>query len=77
MKILEILENLNAQFDYGKSSDFFSDGLLDSFNLTRLIVAMEEAYGIELNGDDLNAENFKNITALENLLSRHGVEQDS
>ncbi len=77
MKIVEILENLNPQFDYTKSSDFFADEILDSFDLTRLIVAMEEAYGINLGGDDLSAENFKNIAALANLLSRHGVKQDS
>ena len=73
MKILEILEGIHPQFDYEASEDFFEDGLIDSFDLTRLIAALEEAYGISIGGEELKAENFKNLEALQALLSRHGV----
>ncbi len=73
MKILEILQQLHPQFDYQASEDFFADGLLDSFDLTRLIAELESAYGIEIAGDELEADNFRNLAALAALLARHGA----
>ena len=73
MKILEILQGIHPQFDYGASQDFFADGLIDSFDLTRLIAALEENFDISIGGEELSAENFKNLEALQALLRRHGV----
>ena len=74
MKLLEILQGLHPQFDYEASQDFFADGLIDSFDLTRLIAALEENFDISIGGEELSAENFKNLEALQALLRRHGVE---
>ena len=73
MKLLEILQEIHPQFDYKTSKDFFADGLIDSFDLTRLIAALEEEFDISIDGAELNAENFKNLDALQGLLLRHGV----
>lgn len=73
MKILEILQEIHPQFDFEGSEDFFAEGLIDSFDLTRLIAALEDAFGISIGGEELDAENFKNLTAIRALLSRHGV----
>ena len=74
MKLLEILQGIHPQFDYEASQDFFADGLIDSFDLTRLIAALEENFDISIGGEELSAENFKNLEALQSLLRRHGVE---
>ncbi len=73
MKLLEILQEIHPQFDYETSQDFFADGLIDSFDLTRLIAALEEEFDLSIDGAELNAENFKNLDALQGLLLRHGV----
>ena len=73
MKLLEILQGIHPQFDYENSKDFFEEGLIDSFDLTRLIAALEEEFGISIGGEELAAENFRNLEALQSLLSRHGV----
>lgn len=73
MKLLEILQEIHPQFDYKTSKDFFADGLIDSFDLTRLIAALEECYGISIGGEELAAENFKNLDAIEGLIRRHGI----
>ena len=57
-----------------KSEDFFADGLIDSFDLTRLIAALEEAYDINIGGNELKAENFKNLEAIRALLERCGAQ---
>lgn len=71
--LIDILQEIHPQFDFGQSEDFFADGLIDSFDLTRLIAALEDEYGINIGGDDLQAENFKNLKAIAALLERHGV----
>lgn len=74
MKLLDILQNIHPQFDFEKSEDFFADGLIDSFDLTRLIAALEEAYDINIGGNELKAENFKNLEAIRALLERCGAQ---
>ncbi len=75
MKIIEVLEELHPQFDYAGSKDFIADGYIDSFDLVRLIAALEEAYGIHIAGTDVLAENFRNIESISQMLSHYGVEQ--
>ena len=75
MKLIEILQEIHPQFDFEKSKDFFADGLIDSFDLTRLIGALEEAYGISIKGEDLKAENFRSLASITEMLERYGVKQ--
>ena len=72
-KVMEILQELHPNFDFAVSKDFFADGYLDSFDLTKLIVELEDLYDIEIEGEDVAAENFQNIGVLCELLKRHGV----
>ena len=74
MKLLDMLQDIHPQFDFEKSEDFFADGLIDSFDLTRLIAALEEAYDINIGGNELKAENFKNLEAIRALLERCGAQ---
>lgn len=75
MRLLDILEEMHPQFDYAASSDFFADGLLDSFDLTRLIAELESAYGVKITGEELSSDNFRNLSAIQAMLARHGVEE--
>ena len=74
MKLLDILQDIHPQFDFEKSEDFFADGLIDSFDLTRLIAALEEGYDINIGGNELKAENFRNLEAIRALLERCGAQ---
>ena len=44
------------------------DGVLDSIGLTELVAFIEEQFGIRINGDDLTAENFRTVDAIERLI---------
>lgn len=74
MKLLDILQDIHPQFDFEKSEDFFAEGLIDSFDLTRLIAALEEEYEISIGGNELRAENFRNLEAIRALLARCGAQ---
>lgn len=72
-QVLEILQELHPQFDYEHSSDFITEGLIDSFDLARLIAALDTAYGIKIAGTDVLAENFRSLDSIVEMLGRYGV----
>jgi acyl carrier protein len=54
--------------------DFFERGLLDSFDLTSLVSALEEHFGVTFDGSDIVPENFQNVDTILSLLAkRRGV----
>lgn len=73
-KIEELLQELHPDYDYGASEDFQADGLLDSFDLQRLVAAMEQEYGVRLAGTDLLPQNFANTETIRELLGGYGIE---
>lgn len=75
-KIEELLKELHAENDYTTSEDFIADGLLDSFDLMRLIGLLETEYGVRVAGTDLVPMNFQSIAAIKKLLAGYGVEGD-
>jgi D-alanine--poly(phosphoribitol) ligase subunit 2 len=71
--VIEILKNIRPESDFVDVDDFFSRGMLDSFDLTMLISALEERFGILIDGADIVPENFRNVEAIITLLTRYGV----
>ncbi len=71
--VLDILTQIRPEFDFSQSSDFFEDGMLDSFDLITLVSELDKAYGISIDGLHIVPENFRNVAAIEALLSRNGV----
>ncbi len=71
--VAEILKEIRPEFDFPASSDFISDGMLDSFDMVTLVSALDKNYGISINGTDIVPENFQNLGAIEALLRKSGV----
>ena len=71
--IPDILKEIRPEFDFTTSSDFFADGMLDSFDLMTLVSTLDKTYGISIQGTDILPENFQNIIAIESLLRRTGA----
>jgi acyl carrier protein len=45
-------------------SDMLSDGIIDSLGITELISFLEGRYGIKIDDDDIDAENFRSIDSI-------------
>lgn len=72
-KILSILTGIRPEFDFTRSTDFIEDGMLDSFDIAALVVELDEAYAISIDGVDIVPENFAGIAAIKNLLVKNGA----
>ena len=72
--ILSILATIRPEVDFAASTDFLSDGFLDSFDLVTLVATLDQAYGVSIPGTDILPENFVNLDAIAALLRKLGKE---
>ncbi len=63
-KILEMLAELRPEFDYGNSSNFVEDGLLDSFDIVSLTTMLEEYFKVTIDGMSIVPENYASVDAI-------------
>ena len=59
--IKDLLHQLHPDFDYDKSDDFISDGLIDSIDMQELFALIEEEYNVELAKATIHDVGFNEI----------------
>ena len=72
MKILENLEKFlltEIAVDLGKKSlgpdeDLLEQGIIDSLGIMKLVLFLEESYGIQVNDQDIIPENFQCLSSM-------------
>ena len=67
-KIEDILIENFPDSDVNISNDFFEDGIIDSFGMVSLILALEKEFNISIPGQKVVKENFSNTKAIEDLI---------
>lgn len=72
-EIISVLKEIRPEFEFVGVDDFFARGMLDSFDLTSLVAALEGRYNITIDGDNIVPENFRNADAIVELLRRYKV----
>lgn len=72
-KVIGILSEIRPEFDFTSSDDFMRDGLLDSFDMVRLVTELDATFGLSIDGIDILPENFRNLKAINDLLKKYGV----
>ena len=71
--VIKLLKQIRPEFEFSGVEDLLSSGMLDSFDITTLVAAIEEQYGVTLEGDDIVPENFRNVEAIVRLIAKYGV----
>ena len=69
-QLLAILKEIRPEHDFTTPDDFISSGLLDSFDIITLVSKLEENLHIDIDGEDINHENFRNLKSLEKFVRR-------
>ena len=69
-QLLSILNEIRPEHDFSTPDDFILSGLLDSFDVITLVSKLEENLNIDIDGEDINHENFKNLKTLEKFVRR-------
>lgn len=69
-KLLAVLNGVNDEIDFAHETALVDDGLLDSLDLTRIIAALDRAFGVRIAPGDIEPENFNSAQAMLELLQR-------
>ena len=70
-KLLEALEEVRDDVDFAHQEGLVEDGIIDSLDLTRIIVSLDEAFDIHIPAGEIEPENFDNINAILELVHRY------
>ena len=68
--ILNILSQTRPEVSWDKSNDFLMEGLIDSFDIILITAAIERDYNIKIPGQEIVADNFRNLDAIIALIKR-------
>ena len=69
-KIIAILSELRPEFDFTEEKDFIEEGMLDSFDVVRLVSELEEAFGVLIDGTEILPEDFSTVDSIEALVNK-------
>jgi acyl carrier protein len=73
-KIIEILKNLNADTDWASESGLIDNGLIDSFDIIALVGDLNDTFGVCVELEHLEPDNFNSVAAIAELLKSLGAE---
>ena len=65
-RIFTIIQTItpNPTTRFGPDESLFDGGVLDSFALPELVIALEEAFGIKIPDSDLSADTFESVNKI-------------
>jgi len=66
-----IKENMGHFDAIAGDQDLLTTGVLDSFNIVEIALFIQEAFGVELDGDDISRNNFSSLDNMITLIQRH------
>ena len=70
-KLLAALAEVRDDVDFAGKDALVDDGLIDSFDLTQIIAALDEAFDIHIITGDIEPENFNNVQSMLELVHRY------
>lgn len=70
-KVIQILSELRPEFDFNDSLNFMEEGMLDSFDVINLVTALDQEFGISIDGIDVLPDNFSTIDRIIGLVEKN------
>ena len=68
-KVLNILQSVNESIIDG--ANLINEGIVDSFEVVNIVMELEEAFDIEIDAEDVVAENFETVDAIVALVGKY------
>ena len=69
-KLLTILNKVKPEIDFTSAIDLVDNGVLDSIDIVSIISEIESAYGIEINPDEIDPDNFQSASAILEMIKK-------
>ena len=69
-ELLEILEELHPEVDFGKETALIDDKILDSFDVVTIVAEVNDEFDVSIPAEELVPENFNSAKALWALIEK-------
>lgn len=69
-ELVKIMSTIRPDVDFATATKLIDDEILDSFDIISMVSEINDAFGIEINVNDLLPENFNSATALYDLIQK-------
>lgn len=70
-KIVEVLGEFNEEIVEDLEQDLLASEILDSFEIVKLVVELEDAFNIEIEVDAVTPDNFRNAESIIKLVESY------
>lgn len=67
-KVIEILEEVKKNVDFENETAIIDSGILESFDIIRLVNMLSEEFDVEFTAAELIPENFNSVDAIVNII---------
>ena len=69
-RIITILSKVKPAYAFDTEEGIIDNGILDSLEFMNLVSALSEAFGIEIDVEDIVPENFNSVDAMAAMVKR-------
>lgn len=67
-RILEVIKNFNEELTEDLNKDLLASEMLDSFDVVKLVIALENEFDMEIDEDYVTPENFQTVNTIINTI---------
>lgn len=67
-KVIEILETVKKNVDFENETAIIDSGILESFDIIRLVNMLADEFDVEFTAAELVPENFNSVDAIVNII---------
>ncbi len=69
-KVLQILQGIRDDIDFEHEERLLEDGILDDYDIYTIVSEFDDAFGIEIDLDDIEPDNFNTVEGMAALVER-------
>lgn len=70
-ELMKILKEVRGDIDFENEKQLIDGEVLDSFDIITMIMEINNTFGIEIDPEDLEAENFNSAEAIWKLIQEY------
>ena len=69
-QLLKLLKEIRPDVDFENEKKLIDNGVLDSFDIISTVQEMNDAFGVEIDVEDLEPANFNTVEAMMELIEK-------
>ena len=69
-ELIKLLSETREDVDFKSATNLVEDGVLDSLDIVNIIYSLEDHYGIKIDPEDIDPDNFQSAETIWNMVQK-------